>query len=344
MKQLAIAAAFVVGSSVGAEAAFPPSISSSISAPRLFPEVLAAVSGSRACSDVSAQPWRALQAQNPAPSQVELLTPGVGDRQLLRFKPTVGTTQRAVMTMDLNQVITMQGAALPQVPTPITAITIEMTVERVEPNGDVHYTFRYPELTAIAKPKTPPGLVIATQQALDQLKGIEGKVVSDAQGRTKSAQITFSEQMAPAVKEQFQQLFANIQQFDAPLPTEPVAPGAQWQVRQNLTVNGIRLNQTANYELIEIQNQVLTVRVQLQQTAPEQDIPLPNLPAGIVVRLKKMTAEGSGTSRFDLSQPFVLQAQVAVNQQMQMNTTLPQTKETIEVEAFTQIEMKFEPK
>ncbi len=342
MKHFAIAAVFVTSSLIGSEVASTPS--SSISPQRSIPEVLTAVSGFSHRSDALAYPSLALQARSIPLAEVKLLTPGVSDRQLLRLKPTVGTTQRAVMTMDLNQVITMQGAALPQVSAPSTAITIEMTVERVDPNGDVHYTFRYLELTAIAKPKTPPGLVMATQQALDQLKGIEGKVVSDDQGRTKSAQVTFSERMAPAVKEQFQQLFANIQQFDAPLPTEPVAPGAQWQVRQNLTVNGMRLNQTATYELIEIQDRVLTVRVQLQQTAPAQNVPLPNLPAGIVVSLKKMTAQGRGTSQFDLSQPFVLQSQVAVNQQMQMSTTIPQTKETIEVEALTQIEMKFAPK
>ena len=77
-------------------------------------------------------------AANSKPLQIELLNPGAEPRQQLRFKPAINVTETTVMTVKMDMEISASGRLSPVAKIPVSAITFETKVTKIDANGDIH--------------------------------------------------------------------------------------------------------------------------------------------------------------------------------------------------------------
>ena len=91
------------------------------------------------------QPVRGVSAPaaNSKTPQVELLNPGVEPRQQLRLKPAINVKETTVMTVKMDMDISASGQSSAAGKIPVSVMTFETKVTKIDPNGDIHYEFAY---------------------------------------------------------------------------------------------------------------------------------------------------------------------------------------------------------
>ncbi|MBF2026664.1 MAG: hypothetical protein IGS48_07845 [Oscillatoriales cyanobacterium C42_A2020_001] len=299
--------------------------------------------------DVAPQP--AIAQPNPAQSspvtpaiKVKLLSPGTGDRQVLRFKPAVGTKQLSLMSFDQTVLLKLAGQSLPSVALPLVTTSIEVVVTKVDANGDIHYQFRYPEVDVAAKPGVQPTVVEVMRSQLKSLQEIRGSFVMSDRGYIKTARFDLPEKLEPSTRQMLEQMSQSVNQLSFPLPEEPVAIGAKWQASNSPTLNGITLTQTSTYELIDLKNGVATLNLQVEQQASQQRITTPAPVLNLQMQLKSLTSQAKGQSVLDLNKPFVQSATLSMESASEMGVTNPKTSQEIDMSMQMTIQLKFQPK
>ncbi|MDX2239164.1 MAG: DUF6263 family protein [Leptolyngbyaceae cyanobacterium bins.302] len=278
------------------------------------------------------------------PIQVKLLDPGTGDRQVLRFKPAVGTRQVSLMTFEQAMTISMMGQPIPALDLPIVNTTIEVVVTKVEENGDIHYQFTYPEVEVVAKPGAPSTLVEATRSQLKKLQNTRGNFVMNSRGQIQSGRFELPDNLDPLMRQTFEQLSQSLNQLSFPLPEEAVGIGAKWQTTAPIAIAGMSLTQTGTYELVSFDNNTATLNIQVNQAAAPQSIGLPGIPASARIQLKKLQTEGQGRSVLDLTKPFVLQSTLSMQSASQMSFRNPGSNQETAMTTQATVQIKFQPK
>jgi hypothetical protein len=137
------------------------------------------------------------------------------------------------------------------------------------------------------------------------LVGLSGSVVVDSRGQTKSTNLRLPQELDTATQQLFEQLSSSLGQLYAPLPEEAVGLGARWRTSQELNINGIQLTQSAIYELVSNQNNVLQLKMLVEQEAQSQEVKLPaspDIPAGFTVQLRSFSNQGEGEMTLQLGQ------------------------------------------
>ncbi|NJL90630.1 MAG: hypothetical protein HC916_13225 [Coleofasciculaceae cyanobacterium SM2_1_6] len=235
----------------------------------------------------------------PAIPRIEILSTGTGEKTQLRFTPVVNSRQTSTLTLKLDAKEGMSIAL------PTTKLTMEVVITRVDANGDIYFDFTYKNVDILAEPGTPREEINALRPSLTPLIGLNGSIVVNSRGQTKSTQINIPPELDPTAKEIFEQFSTSLDQFYAPLPEEAVGIGARWRVSEDLNVNGIQLTQSAIYELVSNQNNVLELMVLVEQEALPQAVTLPSipdLPAGATLELRSLSSQGEGEMTFGLGQ------------------------------------------
>jgi hypothetical protein len=235
----------------------------------------------------------------PAIPRIEILSTGTGEKTQLRFTPVVNSRQTSTLTLKLD---IKEGMSISL---PTTKLTLEVVVTQVDANGDIHFDFTYKNVDLLAEPGEPREAINALRPSLTPLIGLSGSIVVNSRGQTKRTQINLPPELDPTAKQIFEQLSTSLDQFYAPLPEEAVGTGARWRVSQDLNVNGIQLTQSAIYELVSNQNNVLDLMVLVEQEALPQAVTLPSipdLPVGATLELRSLSSQGEGEMTFGLGQ------------------------------------------
>lgn len=226
--------------------------------------------------------------------KIELLAPGNGAKQKLRFQPQVNSKIQTDMTMKMGMSMSMGGQALPKINLPAYLMTIETQINKIEPNGDIHYQFGYSKIETQANPTVPKEVMQTMQKQLEQLKGIKGVVIIDNRGQTKKANLSLPPNLDPSIKQMMEQITSSLEQLSSPVPEEAIGVGAKWRVTTNPTVAGMNFSQTTTYELVSIKDNIATLNVSLEQQASPQILNVPGMPPGAKFNLKSHSATGTG--------------------------------------------------
>ena len=88
------------------------------------------------------------------------------------------------------------------------------------------------------------------------------------------------------------------------------------------------INQTAAYELVSIDGDRLSTKATITQSAANQKIQNPAMPA-IKLDLTKMTGTGSGDFTFDLAQPLPSQGRLDMHSELLMGANTGGEKQTM---------------
>ncbi|MBV6621732.1 MAG: hypothetical protein KI793_02065 [Rivularia sp. (in: Bacteria)] len=280
------------------------------------------------------QPKTPLENQlSPQPktnSQIQLITPGAQPRQKLRFVPQVGQKETADMQMDMDMSMSVNGNEAPSFKIPGTSVKLNTVVNKVEQNGDIYYDFSYDNVDITGESNLPASALEDMRREIKKMQGLKGNVIVDNKGRTKKANFTIPKNFNPALKQTMEQLKNSIEQLSAQVPTEAVGKGAKWQHTSRISFNGITLEQTINYELVDIQDDIATMNINLIQKAPgAQKIVLPQVPKGMTMTMESYNASGTGQSKVSLNQIMPLSTSLKMNANTQMRTNVPNSSETM---------------
>ncbi|MGJ5675051.1 MAG: DUF6263 family protein [Nostochopsis sp.] len=244
-------------------------------------------------------------------TQIELLNPGTGAKQQLRFQPPVNFKQTAIMTMKMDMAMLIAGQPLPTFKQPATVMTLQATVTKIDPNGDIHYNFSYPDVDLTSDTNLPPQVLNTLRSQIQKIRGIRGSTIVDNRGYTKKVNLVLPTGLDANLKQMIQQMSNSIEQLSSPLPQEAVGIGSQWRVTSTLSIGGMNLKQITTYQLVDLKNGVANFNIGVEQLAPpSQKLTTPGLPQGVTLTLKSYKGIGQG------------QAIVALNQLMPIRSTM----------------------
>jgi hypothetical protein len=262
---------------------------------------------------------------NPPPSRpvVELLSAGAEPRQILRYKPAVKSKQTATMTMNMEMGLSIAGEAVPIGNLPGTAITFETLIDRVDPNGDIHYQFRYTNVTLVGSSKLPPAQRAQLLTQLQKLKGIRGTVVVDDRGQTKFGKFDLPPDLDNADKKMLKQISNSVEQLSSPLPEPALGVGAKWRVSSAPKLNGMQLKQVTTFDLVGVQAGSMTLNVVQEQQAPPQQMSTTQLPKGKTLNLTSLVGKGQGQIWVKLDRIVPITSKLSAQMQSKMESPDP---------------------
>jgi hypothetical protein len=267
----------------------------------------------------------------PAPSRpvVELLSAGAEPRQILRYKPAVKSKQTAIITMNMEMGMSISGEAVPIGNLPGTAITFETLVDRVDPNGDIHYQFRYTKVELVGDSKMPSAQRAQLLTQIQKLKGIRGTVIVDDRGQTKFGKFELPPDLDSADKKMLKQISNSVEQLSSPLPEPALGIGAKWRVSSAPKLNGMQLKQVATFELVGVQAGGMTLNVVQEQQAPPQSISTTQMPTGKALNLKSLVGKGQGQMFVRLDRMVPITSNLSAQIQSEMEAPEPSGKPMI---------------
>lgn len=262
---------------------------------------------------------------SPPPSRpvVELLSAGAEPRQILRYKPAVKSKQTATMTMNMEMALSIAGEAVPIGNLPDTAITFETLVNRVDPNGDIYYQFRYTNVDLVGNSKLPPAQRAQLLTQIRKLKGVRGTVVVDDRGQTKFGKFDLPPDLDSGDKKMLKQISNSVEQLSSPLPEPALGVGAKWRVSSAPKLNGIQLKQVTTFELVGIQAGSMTLNVAQEQQALPQQMSTTQLPKGKTLNLKSLTGKGQGQLFVKLDRIVPINSNLSAQMQSEMESPDP---------------------
>jgi hypothetical protein len=279
----------------------------------------------------------------PTTAAIELIDAGAPQgRQALRFKPAVNTKDMVTMIMNMDMKMQLSGAQMPSKLPPIMT-KMETTVTKVEPNGDIHYTFRYVDSDVSTGGSLPPQVLESMRSQMKKLKGLTGTGVSGDQGQFKSLNFQAPKTLDANTKQLLDQMSKSMETLSAQLPAEPVGIGAKWRVIQPINVGTINLNQTATYELVSIANGVVNLKGTIAQDAKFQRLNQPGLPNNVVMNLKSMSSTGQWDTTLRLDRLLPMKAVMSLTSQSDMEVSSSAkgaTPTPIRADIVTQVTME----
>ena len=264
-------------------------------------------------------------ATNPPITKIDLLAAGTGEKKQLRFTPVVNSRQTSTLTLRLDD----KGLAAT---IPATKLTMEIVVTQIAANGDISFDFTYKNVDIVAEPGIPPSVIEPIRRSLSSLVGLSGAVVVDSRGQTKSTSLRLPQELDSSTQQIFEQLSNSLGQLYAPLPEEAVGLGARWRTSQELNINGIQLTQSAIYELVSNQGNVLQLKMLVEQEAQSQEVKLPtspDIPAGFRVQLRSFSNQGEGEMTLQLGQMLPRRSILSSRSSVVLNLKPPQSEQSV---------------
>jgi hypothetical protein len=249
-------------------------------------------SPSPAVSPVTAQ--TPTNAETAAQTPITLLSAGAEPRQELRFTPAANLAQTTQLTMQMDMVMSMAGQTIPSLELPGNIVTYLVNVKQIDANGDIHYEARCTDITVTEGENVRPEVRSQIEAQLQNVIGSGGTFLIDNRGNIKQADLVLPENADPMMQQVFEQLSSSMQQLSTPFPAESVGLGAKWSMSYALTMNGLTFMQNVTYELVDLQDNVATLNIGIEQQAEPQTVDAPGLPPGAKITLNEMRSQGSG--------------------------------------------------
>ena len=99
------------------------------------------------------------------------------------------------MTIKMDMEISASGRSSPAAKIPVSVMTFETKVTKIDPNGDIHYEFAYTNADIIGDTGNipPAGTRDAMRSSLKSMVGMKGSFIMDNRGFYKGGSIILPE-------------------------------------------------------------------------------------------------------------------------------------------------------
>ena len=235
-----------------------------------------------------------------SPPTVTLASPGAEPRVRLRYKPAMGYKETMTMAMTMGITMAMEGMSMPAMDLPVMKMTADVGVTGVAPNGDVTYGVAFTGMTAEALPGMDPTIAAMAQGTADSIKALKGSVTMSDRGIHKSSTMNVDQIADPLLKQMLSSMSSSLESMSMPLPEEAVGGGGKWEVRQAIKSAGAQMFQRISVEVVSVDAQAVTLKMNLEQTIPQQSLTNPALP-GSTMNVEKGAGLSAGTQTIRFS-------------------------------------------
>jgi hypothetical protein len=275
-------------------------------------------------------------------SKVKLLEAGAEPRKVLRLHPKPDDKQTVTMTIKMAMEMGLGETKTPMKLPPMTMV-LDLNVKGVSPGGDITYETVTTDVTMGEEPGVLPQIAAAMKTSIANLKGSTGKGIITDRGLNKSTEFQAAAAAGsdPSMRQATDQMKEALSGMTVPLPEEAVGPGAKWEVRLPLKSQGMTMEQTTTYTLVNAEEEKITTKAAIVQRAGNQKVSNPAMP-GVKLDLTKMSGTGTGETTFDLSQLGPQSAAVESHSEvsMAMNAGGQKQAMTVKIDLNVQIEGK----
>jgi hypothetical protein len=234
---------------------------------------------------------------------LKLLSAGAEPRKALRLHPAAGDKQKLVLNTKVALDMKMSDGQPSPIKLPSTSATldipVEITVKEVSGKGDISYEVALGDTSAAEEPAGGAAPAAKAQKSpVGGIKGLSATGTISSHGFSKGIDFKAPPGADPQIHMLLDLLKDVFIQLVTPLPEEAVGQGAKWEVKAPVQSHSIKIDQTANYELVSVEGETYkTKSTSTQRAGPNQKIDNPIMP-GMKVDLTKWTAKG--TNEFGL--------------------------------------------
>jgi hypothetical protein len=275
-------------------------------------------------------------AANANGPQVKLVSAGAEPRQALRYAPQQGDKDKLDMVMNMGMEMSMGAAgSMPRVDIPPVTMAFDCEVTSSTPE-----TFEL--AAAVTDVKVDPSggaMVDMIQPEMAKFVGMKMTSQMTRRGILVSADVKLPPNVNPQMMQMMDSMKQSLSQATAPFPEEPVGVGAKWEVISNMETNGMKLSQTATFELVALDGGKGTAKISLVQTAPPQDVNAPGMPAGAKARLNHLKSTGSGEMQFDLARVVPQKSNVALKSEVSTSIDAQGQKQNVDMKMDMKMDM-----
>jgi len=258
------------------------------------------------------------QAPAEVAPKIEMISNGEAPRSLARLALKAGDVQLAVMEMDMQIKMAMEGAEQATPPMPTFAVHMRITVDEAMPDGRWKYRCEFTSVDVKSTDKTPPGMVTMIKAAMSEMAGMKIGAEIDALGRQRNFEIV-SKITNPMLLQQLESMKQSLAQMAVLLPEVEVGVGAKWEVESLAQLGGVASRQRATYRLISRDGDAVTLGVSMRQSPAEKNAPIKNLPANVTGTLIDLSGEGKGEMVYVLTQLMPKQGRMTGESVVNMN-------------------------
>ncbi|MEB3831077.1 hypothetical protein [Phormidium sp. CCY1219] len=256
------------------------------------------------------------------PAELELLSTGGEPKLKLEFiPPAIGAEERLKMSVDMNLNMAIAGRPMPSFEMPTMEMSFQSKVTQVDNNGDVYLELICADANFADAASFPPEVMEQMRSQMQQFIGLKSSFVIDAAGHTKDISFDFPPNTDPNAMRMYEQMFASLSELSAPSLDEAIGIGAQWQVTASVpTGSGINVVQVSTYEVVDLQDNLMTIDFETQQQADPQNMSLPGMPPNAKVNLTAYEGQGEGQIAIEVGKIMPIRAQLsmATNSAMQI--------------------------
>ena len=220
-------------------------------------------------------------------------------------------------------------------------MVMEMANESVSPEGNLRMNFKVTEAVALERPGMMPGMIEAMQMGLKTIEGMSGWNVVTPRGITTDGDVSLPPGADPGMVQTMDSMKQQMNQMSSPLPAEAVGLGAKWRVTQVVEGQGLKIDQTATYEVVELLGDLVKLKISMVQTAERQMMKLPNLPPSASAELTKLESGGEGTMEIDLKKVI---PQSTLKMKMDMKCTIRAGAEQVPMAMMMKMKVNLKPR
>ena len=271
--------------------------------------------------------------------QVKLVQAGAEPRRVLRLHPQAGEKQSVSMTLKMTMDLKMGDMQSQAMKMPGMQMAMDATVKTVSENGDIDYDFAMGDVSVMDEPGALPQVVDAIKSSLSGLKGIAGTGKLSNRGFNKGTEMKLAADAAPQLRQMMDQMKESFSTLAAPLPEEPIGPGAKWEASMPIKSQGMTIQQSATYELVSIDGEHLVIRSTIVQHAENQKIENPSMP-GVKVDLTKMSGRGTGDRTCDLGLILPSTAAIEYHSDLSMAVNMGAQKQPMAMKMDMNVKME----
>jgi hypothetical protein len=272
-------------------------------------------------------PSTASAAGIPGAVQIKVLQPGAEPRSVWRLHVQPGDKQSVTMTLKMGMEMKMGEMQTPM-KLPAMNMNMDVAVESVAADGEITYRVTLGDTTVTEEPGTPPQMAAALKAALSGTKGISWSFKLTNRGVSQGNEMSLPAGANPQLSQAMERMKQSWANATVPLPEEAIGLGARWEARTQGKSQGVTVDQTATYELVSAEGEVLKLKSTATQHAANQKIESPSMP-GVKVDLTKMNGSGSGETTLNLAHVVPQKATMDSHVDMAMGMNLGAQKQTM---------------
>jgi hypothetical protein len=171
-----------------------------------------------------------------SPPDLQIVSAGDAPRQLLRYRPAIGSQQKLEVAIDIDLRAQDLGG-----PMPTLVIAMTVGIDALLPTGQLRVRATIDDVSARDHPESKV-LASALAGPLEPLEGLAIDALLSSDGRLAGARIDRGGRtLSSDLEAQLASLVASFEQTMMPLPDEPVGVGAVWRNSRAVAHNGMKL-------------------------------------------------------------------------------------------------------